>query len=157
MVRVDHQLNARTSLFARYMFDTDSVSAQQQLPDYFIDEATRRQYLTVQANTVLSARALNSFRFAFNRTNSAFSPTISPAVPPALDLIPGQSLGNILPGSGLTGLGSQAGNGDRLWAFNIFEWGDDLSYTTGNTPSSLAWTYNECRTTRRANRLLGGS
>ena len=81
MVRVDHQLNARTSLSARYMFDTDSVSAQQQLPDYFIDEATRRQYLTLQANTVLSAKALNSFRFAFNRTNSAFSPTISPAVP----------------------------------------------------------------------------
>jgi len=131
MIRVDHQLNATTSLFARYMFDTDSVSAQQQLPDYFIDEATRRQYLTLQANTVLSAKVLNSFRFAFNRTDSAFSPTIFPAVPPALDLIPGQSLGNVLPGSGLTGLGSQAGNGDRLWAFNIFEWGDDLSYTTG--------------------------
>jgi Carboxypeptidase regulatory-like domain len=134
MARVDHQLNAKTSLFARYMFDTDSVNAQQQLPNYSIDESTRRTYATLQAIILLSPRALNSFRFAFNRTNSAFSPTISPAAPPELDLIPGQSLGAINVGTsslGLTFLGSQAGNSDRLYNFNIFEWGDDLSYTIG--------------------------
>jgi Carboxypeptidase regulatory-like domain/TonB dependent receptor len=131
MARVDYQLNAKTTLFGRYMFDTDSVNAQQSLPNYFIYQATRRQYATIQATTLLGTKAVNSFRFAYNRTHSVFEPTISPAVPPALELIPGQPLGNVLPGSGLTGLGSQAGNGNRLWAFNVWEWGDDFSYNTG--------------------------
>lgn len=132
MARVDYQLSAKTSLFARYMFDTDSVKAQQNLPNYLVDTATRRQYVTLQANTVLSPTALNNFRFAFNRTHSEFDPTISPAVPPSLDLIPGQELGAVIPGSGLQYLGSQAGNGDRTWAFNVWEWADDFAYTKGN-------------------------
>jgi hypothetical protein len=132
MARVDYQLNSKTTLFARYMFDTDSVKAQQNLPDYFVDTATRRQYTTIQANTILSSAALNNFRFAYNRTHSAFAPTISPAVPADLELVPGQELGAVIPGSGIQYLGSQAGNGDRLWAFNVWEWADDLTYTKGN-------------------------
>ena len=134
MVRVDHQLNAKTSLFGRYTFDTDSVSAQQSLPNSFLSQTTRRHYSTLQANSILSPKALNSFRFAFNRTNSLFNPLISPAVPPELTLIPGQTMGAINVGQGaqtLSFLGPQAGNGPRIYAFNIFEWGDDFSYTAG--------------------------
>jgi hypothetical protein len=130
MVRVDHQLNQKNSLFARYMFDTDSVNTQENLPDVFLDLATRRQYTTIQWSSILSSNTLNDFRFAYNRTHSAYDPVISPAVPPDLDIIPGQPLGAVIVGA-LQFLGSQAGNGPRIWAWNVFQWSDDFSYTKG--------------------------
>src|ERR1700693_4791340 len=71
MVRVDHQLNAKTGIFGRYTFDNDNLNAPQSLPSLFQIVRTRRQYTTLQANSILGPKALNSFRFAFNRSNSA--------------------------------------------------------------------------------------
>jgi hypothetical protein len=138
MGRVDHQLNAKTAIFARYTFDADSVNAPLPSPDVTLDEATTRQYVTLQANSVLSSRVLNSFRFAFNRTHSDYNTVIGPSVPPELSIIPGLPLGYLALGSfglttnlPITPLGSPNGTGPRLWAFNVFEWGDDFSYITG--------------------------
>src|SRR5205085_5117958 len=77
MVRIDHQLNQKHSIFARYTFDTDSTNAPQTLPHLSLDLASRRQYATLQANSVLSAKAVNNFRFGFNRTFSTYNPLIS--------------------------------------------------------------------------------
>lgn len=137
MARVDHQLNDKNNIFGRYEFDTDSVDSQLSLPIVSLDTRTRRQYTTLQWNSILSPKAFNNFRFAFNRTHSDFDPTIDPSVPPELSIIPGEPLGAFNVGAlnsnalSLTPLGSQAGNGPRFWIFNIFEWGDDFSYTTG--------------------------
>ena len=138
MVRVDHQLNAKTSLFARYTFDTDSVNAVQPLPTYQLDQKARRQYSTVQAVTILSPKALNSFRAAFNRSNEDWLPLFpvgsSGQVP--ISFIPGQTPGAIgitaSAGTGApSGLGTPSASGPRTWAFNVFEWGDDFTYVTG--------------------------
>ena len=72
MVRVDHQLNAKNSMFGRYSFDTDSFrkyadAASPQLNSVSIASA-RRQYLTLQLATTFSPVLLNNFRFAYNRS-----------------------------------------------------------------------------------------
>ena len=139
MARVDHQLTSRTNIFGRYTFDTDSVSAQQSIPSVSLDQKSRRQYSTVQTNSTLSAVAVNSFRFAFNRSHSIYNPIISSSVPPELSIVPGQPLGALSIGGlitsgsrALASLGSpSSGSGIRYWAYNIFEWGDDFSYVVG--------------------------
>jgi len=138
MVRVDHQLNEKTSIFGRYTFDNDSVDAPQSLPDLFVLTTSRRQYSTLQANSILNPKVLNNFRFAFNRTGSSYSQVINPDPGPQLSIVPGQPLGAFVVGAisqsgarAITPLGSASGNGPSLWAYNIFEWGDDLSYIDG--------------------------
>ena len=81
MVPVDHQLNAKTGIFGRYTFDTDSLNAPQNLPNFFQVTASRRQYTTLQANSILSSKALNNFRYAFNRTHHYEFPAASICAP----------------------------------------------------------------------------
>jgi hypothetical protein len=88
MGRVDHQLDDHNSLFARYEYDADSVIAQQSMPIYSLESHTRRQYTTLQWNSILSARVFNNFRFAYNRTDSNYDPTISSSVPLSLSIVP---------------------------------------------------------------------
>jgi hypothetical protein len=135
MARVDYQLSANNNIFGRYTFDQDSVDAPQQLPDQVITSGTRRQYTTLQVNSILGPKALNNFRFAFNRTHSQQNEIILPPQPPSF--IPGQGIGGLTVGGLLTGqnalspLGVLNGGGPSLWAWNVFEVGDDFSYVAG--------------------------
>lgn len=139
MGRVDHQLTANTNIFARYTFDQDSVVAPQSLPFETASNSSRRQYVTLQANTVLTPQALNSFRFAFNRTKAATLFDYTSEVTPDLSFVPGQPMGAIQLGSvgssagsrALTMIGGTNGNGPNVWHFNTWQWGDDFSYTRG--------------------------
>ena len=137
MIRVDHQLNSKTSLFARYTFDNDSVDAPSALPTYELDQKARRQYSTLQAVSILSPKAVNSARFAFNRTNESWIPVYPGAAGQGLiSFIPGQAPGAVSitasAGTGApSGLGTPSSSDVRTWAFNIFEWGDDFTYVTG--------------------------
>jgi hypothetical protein len=137
MVRVDHQLNDKTSIFGRYTLDNDDLNAPDSIPGYVRISDARRQYSTLQATRILSPRAVNNFRFAFNRTHQIFDQLFIPDPGPAVSIIPGQPAGSFQLG-GLLGAGSRAltpigsqGNGAALWVFNIFEWGDDFSYVIG--------------------------
>jgi hypothetical protein len=138
MVRVDHQLNAKNGLFGRYTFDRDSVNAPQSLPFQALVNSDRRQYVTLQANTILGPNSLNNFRFAFDRSNSLTTYTYTSAVEPQLSFIPGQPLGAIQLGAigsggsrALTSIGAASGNGPFAWRFNVFQWSDDLSHVIG--------------------------
>jgi outer membrane receptor protein involved in Fe transport len=139
MGRVDHQLTAKTALFARYTFDQDSVNSPQSLPFEFAVNTSRRQYITLQANTVLSSQALNSFRFGFNHTKSTTAFGYTSAVGPELSFVPNQPMGSIQVGavgsttSGrpITMIGGTNGNGPNAWDFDIFQWSDDLTYAVG--------------------------
>ena len=103
-------------------------------PPFVLLTRGRRQYSTLQANSVLSPTVLNNFRFAFNRT---FATNVENA-PDQPSFVPGQPFGAIQTGglgtSGsmpLTPLSQSTGNGPSLWVFNLFEWGDDFSYVRG--------------------------
>jgi hypothetical protein len=135
MARVDYQLNDKNSLFVRYVFDQDNLNAPQKLPDQLIVTGSRRQYFTVQLSTLLGPTMLNNVRFAYNRTHSVQNFLILPPAPPSF--IPGQELGGLTVGGLLTTqnpinpLGVLNGSGPSLWAWCIFEYGDDFSYTKG--------------------------
>ena len=134
MVRVDHQLNSKTGIFGRYTYDNDNVNAPQSIPTEFVLTASRRQYATLQAATVLSVKAVNNFRFAYNRTHSTFDETFVPNPGPQVSFIPGEPFGSLGVGSSgavfsITSLG--VAKNDFKWAYNIFEWGDDFSYAAG--------------------------
>src|SRR5262249_5895740 len=68
MGRIDHQLTASTNIFGRYQFDDDSSNAPQVTGNIEEQNRARRQYVTLQGNTVFSPSLLNAFRFAFNRS-----------------------------------------------------------------------------------------
>ena len=138
MVRVDHQLNAKTGIFGRYSFDQDSLNYPLSLPTEVQTSSSRRQYATLQANSVFGPNKVNNFRFAFNRSRSSFDQLAIPAADPQLSIIPGQALGTFQIGAvqsagarAITALGSNNGQGAYLWNFNIFEWGDDFTYIIG--------------------------
>ena len=139
MGRVDHQLNSKTTIFARYTFDQDSVDAPQSLPFETATNSDRRQYITLQANTVLTPQTLNNFRFAFDRTRSTTLFGYNDEVTPDLSFVPGQPMGSIQLGAigsaagsrALTMIGGTNGNGPNAWHFNIWQFGDDFSYVHG--------------------------
>ena len=134
MGRVDHQLDEKTNIFVRYTFDDDNVDAPRNVGPTFVGiTAARRQYSTLQANSVLGPNALNNFRFGFNRTFS----TIVQTAPDEPSIVPGQPFGSVQIGAigsfsrPLSLIGASSGNGPRLWVYNIFEWADDFTYVTG--------------------------
>ena len=136
MARLDYQLNDKTGIFGRYTFDTDSLYAPQNLPDQTITLTSRRQYATLQANSILSPNVLNNVRFAFNRSNSLYVQNTVPDPGSAFSFVSGQPMGGITVGSLFAGANSLsntsgAGNGPFQFTFNNWEWGDDLSYLHG--------------------------
>jgi hypothetical protein len=138
MGRLDHQLTAKTAVFARYTFDRDHITAPQSLPFETASNKDQRQYVTLQANTVLSSKALNNFRFGFQRFSAATATTYSSEVTPDLSFVPNQPMGGIQLGAvgfsgsrALTQLGPTGGNGPFAWHMNNWQWADDFSYVAG--------------------------
>jgi hypothetical protein len=140
MARVDYQLNDKVTLFGRYTYDDDSVPTPQSLPFELSTNSSRRQYATIQANTVFSAKALNNFRFGYQRTADGTVFQYTSAISPDLSFVPGEPLGTIQLGSigagtsnsqALTAIGGNNGNGPSLWRFNVFQTGDDFTYISG--------------------------
>ena len=141
MGRVDHQLNAKTTLFGRYSFDSDFVNLPDPIPDFLSKNVGRRQYSTLQANSVISATLLNNARFAFNRTfqKSDDLPTIQ--LGPEYSLIPGAIMGALNVGGPAIGANSNGSRAvatlgtsnsvPRSYGYNLFEWGDDFSVVKG--------------------------
>ena len=136
MVRVDHQLNEKTSIFGRYSFDNDSVTAPTNIPSFENLSTSRRQYVTLQGNSILNPKALNNFHFAYNRTFQASSNPATVSLGPELSFIPGQPMGPIVIGGGATAAGQTTlaaigSSSPRTFGLNLFEWGDDFTYVTG--------------------------
>lgn len=138
MIRLDHQLDVRTSIFGRYSYDDDSLNAPQSIPNFVALSTSRRQYTTLQTTTVLNPKTVNHFLFAFNRTNSQSVLRFIPDPGPQLALIPGQPFGAIQVGAdtfsgtrAITPLGPNVGSGATTFAFNVFEYGDDFTHIVG--------------------------
>jgi TonB dependent receptor len=162
LARVDHQLNEKTSIFGRYTYDQDSVDAPGSISPFGELTASRRQYTTLQANSMLGPKGFNNFRFAFNRSHSIDDPLSLAAGP--LSIIPGEPLGAIQLGStnpggaasrALTPLGQA--NGNFLFAYNIFEWGDDLTYVIGKHTLKTGVDIQRMQDNQMQNSTLNGS
>jgi len=136
MVRVDHQLNDKHAIFARYTWDNDGVTNPSAIPGFAQDVASRRQYATLQANSIFSPTMLNNIRFAVNRTVQSFVagvPSDAPSLVPdqlfgAIGIGPG-SLGTT--GNTITPLGLNSGDGPAAWWFNTIQTADDFTHNAG--------------------------
>ncbi len=145
MTRVDHQLTDNMRIFARYSFDRDhnllpnfngsSIANEQ--------DVAHRQYATIQVNNTLRPTLLNAFRFAYNRTYQNFDDVITgdlSKLPNGGSFVPGEHFGTI--SFGTQGLNGQSGSGPlnflgvdngapRIYRYNSFQTGDDLTYVRG--------------------------
>jgi hypothetical protein len=138
MTRVDHEINEKTRIFVRYSFDKDSnvlPNVNGSAVANELDQA-RRQYSTIQANSILRPTLINSLRVGYNRTYQNFDDVLADPRAQKLSFIPGRTLGTISFGTqGLsTGplnfLGVDNG-APRIYTYNLFQGGDDLTYIRG--------------------------
>jgi len=142
MTRVDHQISEKMRIFFRYSFDKDSNVIPNFNGSSVADEhdVSRRQYSTIQLNNVLRPTLINSLRWAYNRTYQNFDDLISNPAAAKLSFIPGRTLGTI--SFGTQGLNGQGGGGPlnflgvdngapRIYTFNNFQEGDDLTWISG--------------------------
>src|SRR6266852_6125695 len=138
MTRVDHQISEKTRIFVRYSFDKDSNVLPNFAGSSVADEVdvARRQYSTIQVNNILRPTLINSLRAGYNRTYQNFDDVISNPAAANLSFVPGQHFGTIsfgglmLTTDPINFLGVDNG-APRVYAFNTFQSGDDLTYIRG--------------------------
>jgi hypothetical protein len=138
MSRVDHQISAKTRVFARYSFDNDSKVIPNFNGSAVADEQdlSRRQYSTIQVTNILRPTLVNSLRGSYNRTFQNFDDVLSDPRASKLSFVPGEHFGTIsfgsqgLSTSPLNFLGVDNG-APRVYWTNVFQGGDDLTYIKG--------------------------
>jgi len=130
VIKIDHNFSDNHSFFARYTFDDSEKAEPEALPAFSSLSNSRRQYVTVEEQSVLSPTLLNVFRLGFNRTFDE-ELSVTHDVPAELDWVPGVSLltGGELDVDSLETLGQ--GRRPRWAAYNLYEWTDALGYTRG--------------------------
>lgn len=140
--RIDHQINDNHSIFGRYVFDDDILNnpgGDAGIPGFSEFLTSRRQYMTVQVNSILSPTVLNSFRVAFNRTAQVSDNLPDTELGPDFSFVPGLPMGIMtvsgtvaaIGGRGLANLGT-SNSVPRFYVYNLFEYGNDLSVIRGN-------------------------
>src|SRR5438093_7312558 len=132
MGRLDHQLTTSTNIFGRYQFDDDNRSEPQVVGNIEERNSARRQYVTLQGNTVFNPSLLNSGRFAFNRSAQFSDAFATSDLARTLTFVPGKIMGTLTVGEErgtptVSEVGSDT-NFPRLWVYNLWEFGDDLTY-----------------------------
>lgn len=131
MTRVDHSFSPNLSVFSRYTFDDANKNVPDKYPFQRDLNTSRGQYLTLEGDSILSSSLLNAFRFAFNRNHVTEGLQFGDALPAALTFVPGTPFnhGGSLQIAGFITLGEQ--REPRWFAYNVFQWGDDLNKTHG--------------------------
>jgi outer membrane receptor protein involved in Fe transport len=135
-VRADYEFNKRDSFFVRYTYDDAKVLLPDAMPIFAQSFKSRYQYLTISEQRVISPNMLNVFRFGFNRSYSDSQSVQTIGETPELAFMPGQTMiGNLVIDSTATsvfdgGFGPVAAL-PRTFAYNLFQYSDDLSYTRG--------------------------
>src|SRR5207249_1825047 len=95
MGRVDHQLTTSTNIFGRYQFDDDTNSQPRVVGNIEEQNRARRQYATLQSNTVFNPALLNSVRLAFNRSAQFADAVATSDLARTLAFVPGKIMGTL--------------------------------------------------------------
>ncbi|MEW5974662.1 MAG: carboxypeptidase regulatory-like domain-containing protein [Acidobacteriota bacterium] len=120
-VKLDHSFTEANALSVRYLFDDSTQVLPRNYPDFFNLATNRKQVVTVEERTVVSATVFNEARFSINRS------TPSEQVPPnasPLQLIRGKDLGEINV-TGLTEIGTDRTN-PKSFFLNNFQGSNNL-------------------------------
>ena len=127
--RVDQTFSANDSMFVRYTIQSSDQTNEVNFPGVVQFRESKSQWATLSENHIFSSTLLNTARFSFSRTRPfALNPIILNE--PQYQMVPGQPMGTIAIGGGITGYGVSSTN-PSIKKQNIFTWSDDLYYTHG--------------------------
>jgi hypothetical protein len=91
-IRLDHTLTSKHSLFGRYTLDdSDLYNAAGVIIDRRL--SNRNQYTTLEGQSVLSPRSINTLRASYSRSRFGSTFPFTTTVGPELSFIPGQPMG----------------------------------------------------------------
>ena len=127
--RYDHQLSDSDSVFARFTASNSNRARVADYPGNVSNQNLNSRLVTLAHTRILSARALNAFRFSFNRVapiaNTTGFPTVS-----GVPTVPGQALPGVSPGNSITGYNTNV-TPKIQWLTNRFNEQDDFSLSLG--------------------------
>ncbi len=134
-MRLDFKLSNAHSLAGRYTIDdSDLTKTGGVIQNLALDN--RNQYVSLEEQVIVSARGVNSLRFAFNRSkfrsDFPFSDPVTGAtvtLDPSLGFLPGQRMGAFTT-PGLTPLRDSLTD-TRFFVLNTYEVNDQFVYTVG--------------------------
>ncbi len=129
VTRFDHQLSSKDSLMIRVFFDDSGLVNPSSLGLVNGLTDTRIQSYVASYSRILSAAAVNDFRFAFQRERDSVTDTTVPGMD-ALGFIPGLGFGNLNPG-GITAIGTNS-SGPQYWSQNSFQEIDNAVISRGS-------------------------
>lgn len=135
VVRVDHKLSEKDSLFGTYMFDQTPFSAPDALDDALDGNLTKRQVFALEETHTFSSNLINSVRLGYNRVradaNSNTTAINAATADPSFAAVPGRYAAQVSVG-GLTGFNGGLGSvTSELFRWNSFQYYDDASLTHG--------------------------
>ncbi|HUN84410.1 MAG TPA: carboxypeptidase regulatory-like domain-containing protein, partial [Terracidiphilus sp.] len=133
--RIDHEFSPVDVVHGTFMFDDATLSSPDVFHTVVSGTLTRRQLATAEFTKTFTPAFVNTFRFGFSRARANVMKPTKTLLPFAGDIsngfVPGSPLGsiNITGTSGYSG-GPGAG-GEIDYAFNSFQFYDDLFRTIG--------------------------
>lgn len=132
VVRLDHTLTEKHSMFGRYTIDDSDLVGVNSNAGVIQEQAlvNRNQYLSLEGVSLFSSQAINSLRFAFNRSRFGSDYPFSVPVADSLSFLPGHPMGATVL-SGLSDL-RPALTVSRAFVLNTFELNDQFVYTSGS-------------------------
>ena len=132
VIRYDHQLSDSDSFFVRYTYDDGDRSDPDPVALFDGFTESRRQYVTAEWKHIFSPTILNTARLGFNRSRRAADDELNH---PELELIPGEERWFFNMSAQVTGgsasLASLGAGGFSTFAWNSFEYADDLHFSKG--------------------------
>ena len=153
-VRLDQKITNNNSIFATYSL-VDAVPTATKnsgnLPNFGVGNTTRPSHIVVQDNHTFTANLLNTFRFGFQRTPSAFptEPLTAADLAAGIDRTAGPNAGTAYSAD----VGSPNGYPSMALAsgrFNAF--GQISNYPQNRTP--VVWTYQDAVSYQHGNHQI---
>ncbi len=134
VVRVDHRLSAKDSIFVNYLYDRAPYTLPDSLNSLYVLSQTTRHVATLEETHTFSPTIVNAVRIGLNRdvaVNNVPTQTINPAAAdPTISSVPGQYAPQVVVPNLTTYVGGINSNGTN-YAWTSLQFGDDVFVTRG--------------------------
>ncbi len=134
VVRVDHRLSNKDSMFVNYLFDRAPYTLPDSLNSLFVLSQTTRHVATIEETHTFSPTIVNTLRVGLNRTvavNNVPAQAINPAAAdPTISSVPGEYAPQVIVPNLTTYVGGINSNGTN-YAWTSLQFGDDVFLTRG--------------------------
>jgi outer membrane receptor protein involved in Fe transport len=143
MLRVDHRLSERHSLFGRFSFDEASQTTPDLIPVDDIRLETHPRYGTVQLVSVWSPKLLTTTRVGVSRNNIALNLAMNVTYPKSVFFLSQEFPPEIqLPGAGLTNFGPDSSNVQAAIQ-QVYQLQESIAYTSGNNSYKFGFDFEK--------------